>query len=45
VKQKKTPNMDTLNNPMKKAWCQEVRLDYFRSLVFPCLMLEKGYKK
>jgi len=37
VKQKRTPNMDTLKNQLKKVWCQEVCLDYFRNLVFPCL--------
>jgi len=37
MKQKKTPNLDTFKNQLKKVWCQEVRLDYFRSLVFPCL--------
>jgi len=25
MKQKKTPNMDTLKNQLKKVWCQEVR--------------------
>jgi len=29
LKQKKTPNLDTLKNQLKKVWCQEVRLDYF----------------
>jgi len=37
MKQKKTPNMDILKNRLKKVWCQEVRLGYFRNLVFPCL--------
>jgi len=37
MKQKKTANMDTLKNQLKEVWCQEVRLDYFRNLVFPCL--------
>jgi len=25
MKQKKTPNLDTLKNQLKKVWCQEVR--------------------
>jgi len=37
MKQKKTPNMNTFKNQLKKVWCQEMRLDYFRNLVFPCL--------
>jgi len=45
MKQKKTPNLDTLKNQLKKVWCQEVRLDYFRSLVFPCLNACKWSQK
>jgi len=37
MKQKKIPNINTLKNQLKKVWCQEVHLDYFRNLVFPCL--------
>ena len=36
MKQKKIPNINTLKNKLK-VWCQEVSLDYFRNLVFPCL--------
>jgi len=33
---KENPKSEHPQNQLKKVWCQEVCLDYFRSSVFPC---------
>ena len=32
LKQKKTPNLDTLKVELIKVWCQEMSLEYFQNL-------------
>jgi len=30
--EKKTPNLDSLKEKLKKVWCQEMTADYFKNL-------------